>query len=389
VKEMNVLLLGGSGRVGKAAAIDLVKSDAVSKVTLGDINLKEAKRYSERVGSDKLKVEYVDLRDFRGLVKKMEGHDVIANAAWFDSIPDVTRAAIEAKRNCCDVGGFYYHSLEQLKLDEFAKKAGVTILMGMGSSPGVTNICVSYGANKLDSLEEIHLSASGAIPKPGTKVKGRTMTIRTGFEELTDNPMVYQNGKMVFVAPRSGEEKVKFPEPIGERIVYFARHSELATLPGFKGAKTVDFKIYQSPENLKMANLLDEVGVTSTEPIKVGDIEIEPRKVLLQCLYTGPTEKNEPEGIDITANHIVLIGQKNGKHVQYTYDLIGERELKWGNQKTGIPMSIGCQMLGKGEIKEKGVVPPEVCVDPEKFFAELRKRGGMNLTEEIKRCRDL
>jgi lysine 6-dehydrogenase len=386
---VKVLVLGGSGRVGKGTAYDLNQSDSVSKIILGDINIDEANRFVKRIGSKKIKTEYVNILNSKQLIEKMKEVDVIANAAWFESVVGVTKAAIVAKKPCCDAGGFYYDSLKQLELNEEAKKADITCVMGMGSSPGITNVCVAYAAKKLDEIVEIHLRASGSVPKPGSKVVGRTMTIRTAFEELTDNPIVYKNGKVVFVDPRSGEEKVVFPEPFGERKIYYARHSELATLPGFKGAKTVDFKIYQSPQNLEMARILEDTGITSKTPIKIGDLEIIPREVLLKCLTAQEKETNEPEGEDITGNQIVVVGKKNGETEHYTYDLVGGRNLKWGNTKVGVPLSITCQMLGNGEISEKGVIPPEGCIDPDKFFVELRKREGFDLVEEYRHVRTL
>jgi len=171
--------------------------------------------------------------------------------------------------------------------------------------------------------------------------------------------------------------------------VFFTRHSEMATLPGFRGAKNVDVKIHFSLESREQIRILEDLGLTSKNPIKIGNMEIEPRKFLLECLYSHPNEAKEPEGEDITANQVVIIGEKEGERVQYTYDLIVEQDFKWGNQKTGVPMSIGCQMLGRGDIQERGVLPPEVCVDPEKFLIELKKREGFKLVEEYKRIRTL
>lgn len=386
---MKVLVLGGSGRVGKGAIWDLVNSNDVSKVVLTDVRLDEAQRYVERVGSDKLTAEYIDLRDSQKLVEMIRKFDVVANAVWFEHVVTVTKAAIEAKRHCCDAGGFYYDSLKQLELDELAKKVGVTVIMGMGNSPGITNIFARYGADKLDKIETIHIRAGGHVAKPGSKVSGRSMTLRTNFEELTSSPMVYQDGEMKQVPPLSGREKVLFPEPLGERELFFTRHSEMATLPRFRGVKNVDVKITFSPESREQARILEDLGLTSSNPIRIGNIEIEPRKVLLEMLFSRPDEREEPQGEDITANQVVIIGQQDGEVVQYTYDLIVEQDFKWGNQKTGVPLSIGCQMLAKGDIKEKGVIPPEICIDPEQFFAELKKRKGFKLIEEYKRIRTL
>ena len=53
---------------------------------------------------------------------------------------------------------------------------------------------------------------------------------------------------------------------------------------------------------------------------------------------------------------------------------------EWGGKAAyykniAIPLSIGAQMIGRGDVEVKGVVPPETAIDPDIFFAELRKRS--------------
>ncbi len=46
--------------------------------------------------------------------------------------------------------------------------------------------------------------------------------------------------------------------------------------------------------------------------------------------------------------------------------------------------SIAALMLGSGDIKVKGVVAPEGCIDPKKYFTALLKRGAkIHQTETI------
>jgi hypothetical protein len=40
-------------------------------------------------------------------------------------------------------------------------------------------------------------------------------------------------------------------------------------------------------------------------------------------------------------------------------------------------------MLGQGRIEQKGVLLPEVCIDPKEFIAELVKRPGIKIIETI------
>ena len=52
---------------------------------------------------------------------------------------------------------------------------------------------------------------------------------------------------------------------------------------------------------------------------------------------------------------------------------------EWGGQAAyykniAIPLSIGAQMIARGDVKHRGVVPPETAIDPDILFAELARR---------------
>ena len=64
---MKVLVMG-SGRMGKAAAYDLVKQDSVEQIILADIDLKAAEALAKEVGP-KAVAEKVDAKKRANLVK--------------------------------------------------------------------------------------------------------------------------------------------------------------------------------------------------------------------------------------------------------------------------------------------------------------------------------
>jgi lysine 6-dehydrogenase len=74
-------------------------------------------------------------------------------------------------------------------------------------------------------------------------------------------------------------------------------------------------------------------------------------------------------------------GLKAGKRVRYSYHMWDEADRKTGissmGRVTGFPAAIGAVMIGKGLIKEKGIVPPEDCIYGKgygHFMTELAKR---------------
>jgi lysine 6-dehydrogenase len=76
---------------------------------------------------------------------------------------------------------------------------------------------------------------------------------------------------------------------------------------------------------------------------------------------------------------VEVYGQKEGRNLKLTYWNRHPPQEEWGGQAAyyrniAIPLSIGAQMIARGDVKARGVVPPETAIDPEIFFAELARR---------------
>jgi lysine 6-dehydrogenase len=373
---MKILVLGGAGIVGKAITKDLVAQPDVTQVVIGDLNVKRAEDYLKKLGSAKASVERMDVKEHDQLVSKMKGFDVIANCVYYNMILPVTKAALEAKVHIVDLGGFFYGTIKQMEWDEDAKRADITLLHGCGSGPGVNNVLARYGADKLDRVDEIHIRAGGAAPSPGSPpVKGAGMTIRTVIDEYTWNPMVYDHGEHKKMPCISGKEMVQFPDPIGLKPAYFSLHSEPLTLSKYiKGVKVVDIKVVFPDEEIEKLSPLIEFGFTSQEPIDFEGRPIIPRQFVDRVLAAQEQEEEE-QGREVCASVLWVMGEKNREPVRLTYEFMVEHEKQWGNTKTGVPLSVGVLMIGRGEITKRGFTVPEECINPKKFIDELKKRG--------------
>src|SRR6266566_4358631 len=105
----------------------------------------------------------IDARDSAALAQELRKWDCVINSSWYDLNVPITEAAIRAGIHYCDLGGLYHQTLRQLKLDKQAKDAGVTCVLGIGSTPGTMNVLGMYGASKLDRVHKIQLRSSGAV----------------------------------------------------------------------------------------------------------------------------------------------------------------------------------------------------------------------------------
>jgi saccharopine dehydrogenase (NAD+, L-lysine-forming) len=367
---MKVLVLGGCGAMGKAIVRDLYENPEVNEIVIGDVNLTKAKAYAKEVGSQKISVKKVDIKNQDQLVKACRGVNVVANASWYEFNLDVMKAALKTKSHYVDLGGLYHVSKKQLKLDKDFKKAGITAILGIGASPGITNVLAGYGASKLDSVEEVHIR-TGAKGGGGFAYSAKTI-----FDEVTMDPVVFENGKFKEVEPLSGKESYRLPSPVDEVDGFYSIHSELATLPfTIKGVKTVTFRVGFSPSLLQKVNVLLELGLLNTNQISIKGDKISPKDFLYNYLgtLTAPPSMDEFKALQVE-----VIGKKDGVIRKLVFETVVKSSKKWNLRATaiwtGVPAAITAHWLGKGKILSKGVLPPEVGIDPEAFMSELAKR---------------
>lgn len=373
---MKILVLGGSGIVGRAVVKDLAAQKDVSKIVIGDLNVSKAKKFISQLKSRKVSVQYVDVSDHKKLVRAMKRFDVVGNCVYYGTLLDVTQAAIEAGVHVADLGGMFHMTKKQMKFDGSAKKARVTVLPCCGSGPGLNNVLARYGADKLDRVDEIHIRAGGVAPVPGSPpVKGPGMTIRTVLDEFAMNPIIYENGKYKEVPPLSGREIVKFSEPIGEQPAYYSLHTEPLTLGMYiKGVKVVTLKVIFPDKEIEKISPLVEMGLAGTEPITWEGKNVTPRQAVDHILASRE-QREEDQGREVCGTVLWVTGIKDGEPTKLTYEYWVEHEKKWGNTKTGVPFAVGLLMLGRGQITMRGFAAPEQCINPIDFIKELKKRG--------------
>ncbi|NIR87216.1 hypothetical protein GWO13_06460 [Candidatus Bathyarchaeota archaeon] len=386
---INVLVLG-YGITGSVIVRDLAETSRVD-IVVADKRPLETKRLADEIRSEKVTAEQIDVTDHNKLVKLLgRGFDVVVNSTFYQFNVNVMRAAIESGVNYVDLGGLYHVTLKQLELNDKAEKAEVTAILGCGCAPGITNVLAMHGANKLEKVNSVYMYSGTVVFKEITGVK-IAYAVPTLLDELTLNACPYRNGRYVEVPAFSDEETLRFPEPIGEVKAYIVIHSELATIPRTidKGIKNAIFRIIISPAAVSKLKTLDEVGLTSNEALDVKGVSISPREFLER--YFGSLSRPKIKtGDEVHVVRVDVVGEKDGEETRCTLDLINDPKPEWNASSsgfvTGVSASIIAQMLARGEVQLRGVVPSEACIRPERFIAELTKRG-IRIHETLKATR--
>ena len=101
-----ILFLGGSGKMDRGRARELVASDLVSEVGIAGRNLERLNRAVTKIGNKAHAVQ-VDILDEHRLVSVAADYDIILNTAGpeYEVLLPALRGAITAGKHYCDIGG--------------------------------------------------------------------------------------------------------------------------------------------------------------------------------------------------------------------------------------------------------------------------------------------
>ena len=377
---MRIYVLGGGGKMGCIAVQDLVNDARVDEVIIADVNIDAAKTVADTLGYKKIKIKSVDIHQEKELVDSLKGSDTCLNATVYYTNLKVMEACIKAGVNYTDMGGLFHTTRKQLELNDLFISKGISAVLGMGSAPGIPNIQARYAADRLDTIESIKIF-DGIKPPPPDDLRF-TYAVPTIVDELTVNPMVFEDGEFVAKEPLSDFEDYWFEPPLGLLPMHLSLHSEVATLPitfKDKGIRECFFKINywgMSKKTVEKVRVLAEFGFDSSKPVQVKGSSVVPRDLMITMLssYVPPIEsfleasKNKPPD---WVKEIVTEtkGSKNGKEMTFR---LGTLTCK-GALPTGVAPAIASIWLAEGRV-EPGVHPPEACLDPQTFFNELEKR---------------
>ena len=380
-----IVVLGGAGAMGQITVQDLASTAKDTDIVIADIDLGKANKIREGLDNPRVTALKADIKSRQSLVSVLKGSDVVVNATPYYFNRDVMKAALEAGVDYIDLGGLYHETLKQLELhDEFAK-AGRLAILGMGSTPGTTNVMAAAGAKDLDTVSDIIIYCAGEEPKKPEDNHPffPPYMLDTILDEYTMDAIVFKDGKIGTTAPIAVDETVDFGQPVGVQSVIHTVHSELATIPNTyqsKGIKNVAFKLALGQEFHDKVKFLVELGFGGKEPVKTSEGIFHPRKILQAMIDQFPKPEGASEDCEIL--RVVVSGTKEGKAKTVVLETLAQSDPGGGtggaDMNTGVPPSIVAQMVtNKMTADYKGVLPPEICVEPQHLFKELGKRKIM------------
>ncbi|MDR0991677.1 MAG: saccharopine dehydrogenase family protein [Ruminococcus sp.] len=258
------------------------------------------------------------------------------------------------------------------------KDAGLCAVLGCGFDPGVTGVFCAYAAKHyFDSIEYIDIldCNGGDHGYPFATNFNPEINIR----EVSANGRYFENGAFIETKPMEIKRVYDF-RGAGVRDMYLLYHEELESLAqNIEGVKRIRFFMTFGESYLTHLKCLENVGMTSIEPIDFNGQKIIPLEFLKAVLpdpsTLGPRTKGK------TNIGCIIRGEKDGKPVSYYVYNICDHEECYREVKsqavsytTGVPAMIGAMLMQTGVWDKPGVYNVEE-FDPDPFMKLLSENG--------------
>jgi saccharopine dehydrogenase-like NADP-dependent oxidoreductase len=379
VKGLKVLVVGGTGNIGSAAAWDLVRDESIDRVGIAGRGLGSLERIRGWIGNDKVTLHVLDIFDAEASRNVMNLYDlgVIALPERRSSYR-VLEAAIDAGLDAVDVLEEYHrrpdpYETEGLEapggmglegygesLHERAQEMGVAILDGMGFAPGLSNITLGEGIRRVSADRAV--ARVGGIPSKGSAERHPlrymiTWSFGHVLREYMVKVRVLRGGKVVEVDATSDRERFRF-DKLGQD-----EELECAITPGMPSflytQQLQEFaeKTIRWPGHWRDIDTLKECGLLDLEPVDFKGKRISPRELFLSLVEPRLRPLPGDEDVCVMWNTAWGPEERADCYMWAKADIVNG--ISAMARVTGFSAAIGARLLGKGKIQEKGIVPPE------------------------------
>lgn len=386
---MKKALIIGAGGVGSVVAHKCcMNPDVFSQICIASRTVSKCEEIKKSIGKTKteIRTEELNADDIPAVVKLIEDFkpDIVINVALPYQDLSIMEACLQTGTDYLDTANYeppetakFEYKWQWAYEDRF-KEAGITAVLGCGFDPGVTGVFSAYALKHY--FDEIHsidiLDANGGDHGyPFATNFNPEINIR----EITANGRYFKDGKWIETKPLEINDSYNF-EKVGTKDIYLLYHEELESLSkNIPGVKQIRFWMTFSDNYINHLTVLQNVGMTSIEPIDIQGISISPLEFLKEVLpdpaSLGPRTKGK------TNIGCIFKGLKDGKEkTYYIYNICDHQEAyaEVGSQAisytTGVPAVTGAMMVLKGLWKKPGVFNVEE-FNPDPFLEELAIQG--------------
>ncbi len=355
------VVLGGAGDMGYRVVRELV-ARGNTRVVIADYRYDRARRLAAEQGGDTEAV-FVDANDPASLAAVLARADVAVNCIgpFFRYAEKVGLACIKAGVNMVDICDDDDATVRMLALESLARSTGTMIVVGVGWTPGISNLLARKAASELDQPQDCDITWVGSTADS----EGKAVILHV-LHAITRSTPSYIDGGWVDLPALTHHRWVDFPRPIGRVRAYVCGHPEPVTIPRYMPElRSVVLRGYLLPHEIQdVAKAMIDLGLLDTEKKK------EALAGLLQPLLPLFSHLGEKAAPPLSGVRCDVSGLVEGRPKTISYFTVDTMD-----RLTGIPPAIAADMLATGVVEPRGgVFPPEACLPVEALLAELAER---------------
>ncbi|TDB64637.1 saccharopine dehydrogenase family protein [Arundinibacter roseus] len=267
----------------------------------------------------------------------------------------------------------------QWAYQERFKEAGLMALLGCGFDPGVTQVFTAY-ANKHHFDEMHYLDIIDCNAGDHGKAFATNFNPEINIREITQPGRYWEDGKWIEIPAMSIHKPIDYPG-IGPKESYVLYHEELESLvKHFPTLKRARFWMTFGQAYITHLNVLQNVGMTSIEPIKFKGVDIVPLEFLKAVLPAPDSLGENYQGQ--TSIGCQIKGIQNGEEKTYYVwnncdhaECYREVKAQAVSYTTGVPAMIGAMLMLTNEDWMKPGVWNCEQLNPDPFMEKLNHHG--------------
>ena len=384
---MGRVLIIGAGGVGTVVAHKVAQNaDVFTDIMIASRTKSKCDDIVKAIGNPDIKTAKVDADNVDELVALFNDFkpEMVINVALPYQDLTIMEACLKAGVNYLDTANYepkdeaHFEYSWQWAYHERFKEAGLTAILGCGFDPGVSGIYTAYAAKHyFDEMQYLDIVDCNAGNHH--KAFATNFNPEINIREVSAKGSYWEDGHWVETEPMEIKREYDFPE-VGMKDMYLLHHEEIESLAlNIPGIKRIRFFMTFGQSYLTHLKCLENVGMTSIEPIMYEGKEIVPLQFLKAVLpdpaSLGPRTKGK------TNIGCIFTGKKDGKEKTiYIYNVCDHEECykEVGSQAvaytTGVPAMIGAMMLMTKTWDKDGVYNIEE-FDPDPFMDALNEFG--------------
>lgn len=334
---MSNVLLAGCGSIGSHVAELVAESHPDAALTVADVDSDRAAELAGRIGARSV---VLDVTDPASVAAAIEGSDIVFNAIgpFYRHGLRMVRATIEAGADYVDVCDDADVTLDALQDDDLRKRIdedGRTALLGIGGTPGLSNLLGQLAISHLDDVHEIHFAV--AVPR----VADLSAAIDEHLDHSFAQSIQYLDGSFQRTGDDLGLRRFELRRPFSSDI---------------------DFRFWGHPEAVTM-------------PFAHPDL----RQATARFAWLDP-EGSDPAG---SLSHAEAIGALDGRPTTARVEVhsLFHNGKRRGPMLTAVPAARALGLMIDGALDGRGIGGPEAMIDPKPFLDAAYGRLGLEILE--------